>query len=148
MTACGTGQRGPGSTPSWPRAPTARSRTTSRPTGQLEPGDLLKIDFGARVGGYHADMTRTVLVGGGVHGADDWQREIYETVRRAQQAGRDALGAGPTGVRGRRGRPRVIVERGSASTSATAWATESGCRSTRRRSWVRRPPINSCRPCR
>ncbi len=65
---------------------------TDRP---LEPGDLVTMDFGARVGGYHADMTRTVLVDGGVNGAvDDWQREIYETVRRAQQAGCDALGVG------------------------------------------------------
>ncbi len=61
----------------------------------LEPGDLVTMDFGARVGGYHADMTRTVLVASGVGGvAHDWQRDIYETVRRAQQAGCDALRAG------------------------------------------------------
>ncbi|MGH3425083.1 MAG: M24 family metallopeptidase, partial [Nocardioidaceae bacterium] len=53
-------------------------------------GDLLKIDFGARYDGYHADCTRTVVVG---H-ADDWQREVYDAVRRAQQAGVDALVAG------------------------------------------------------
>ncbi|MFD1826836.1 MULTISPECIES: M24 family metallopeptidase [Mumia] len=56
---------------------------TDRPVGRDE---LLKIDFGARVDGYHADCTRTVVVGK----ADAWQREVYEVVRTAQQAGVDA----------------------------------------------------------
>lgn len=60
---------------------------TDRP---LDAGDLVTMDFGARVGGYHADMTRTVAVGEVAHG---WQREIYEAVRVAQQTGCDALGA-------------------------------------------------------
>jgi len=51
-------------------------------------GDLLKIDFGARYEGYHADCTRTVVIGS----AADWQREIYAAVAQAQQAGVDALG--------------------------------------------------------
>ncbi len=57
----------------------------------VERGDFLKIDFGAQVGGYHADCTRTVVVG-----ADpaDWQREIYDLVAAAQRAGREALGPG------------------------------------------------------
>ena len=60
-----------------------------QPTGRpLERGDLVTMDFGARVGGYHADTTRTIAVGEVAH---EWQREIYETVRRAQQAGCDAL---------------------------------------------------------
>lgn len=49
----------------------------------LERGDLLKIDFGARVDGYHADCTRTVVLGR----AADWQREIYAAVQGAQAAG-------------------------------------------------------------
>ncbi len=49
----------------------------------LERGDLLKIDFGARVDGYHADCTRTVVLGK----AADWQREIYAAVQGAQAAG-------------------------------------------------------------
>jgi Xaa-Pro aminopeptidase len=53
----------------------------------VESGDLLKIDFGARVGGYHADCTRTVVVGR----ATEWQREAHEAVRRAQALGVDAL---------------------------------------------------------
>jgi len=61
------------------------------PSGRLvETGDLLKIDFGARVDGYHADCTRTFTVGR----AADWQREIYAAVHRAQAAGLDALTEG------------------------------------------------------
>jgi Xaa-Pro aminopeptidase len=61
------------------------------PTGRvLARGDLLKIDFGARVDGYHADCTRTSVLGE----PSDWQREIHGAVRAAQQAGVDAMVAG------------------------------------------------------
>lgn len=53
-------------------------------------GDLLKIDFGARVQGYHADMTRTFVIGTPA----PWQCEIHDVVRAAQQAGVDAVRAG------------------------------------------------------
>lgn len=56
----------------------------------VERGDLLKLDFGARYDGYHADCTRTVAIGSPA----DWQREIYDAVRAAQQAGVDQLVAG------------------------------------------------------
>ncbi|AXT85323.1 peptidase M24 family protein [Aeromicrobium sp. A1-2] len=49
----------------------------------LAHGDLVKVDFGARVDGYHADCTRTFVLGR----ADDWQREIHAAVREAQAAG-------------------------------------------------------------
>jgi Xaa-Pro aminopeptidase len=62
------------------------------PTGRpIERGDLLKIDFGARVGGYHADLTRTFVVGGP---PADWQQEIHGMVRQAQRTGRQALAPG------------------------------------------------------
>jgi len=62
-----------------------------RPTDAvLAAGDFVKIDFGALVGGYHSDMTRTFVLGK----AADWQREIYQVVSVAQQAGRNALQAG------------------------------------------------------
>ena len=62
-----------------------------RPTDAvLAAGDFVKIDFGALVGGYHSDMTRTFVLGK----AADWQREIYELVSAAQRAGRAALRAG------------------------------------------------------
>lgn len=62
-----------------------------RPTeAVLEPGDFVKIDFGALVGGYHSDMTRTFVLGEPAA----WQREIHALVRSAQRAGRRALVAG------------------------------------------------------
>jgi Xaa-Pro aminopeptidase len=62
-----------------------------RPTDRvLERGDLVKLDFGAEYGGYHSDMTRTVVLGEPA----DWQREIYDLVRAAQTAGRHALAIG------------------------------------------------------
>jgi Xaa-Pro aminopeptidase len=57
---------------------------------QLDPGDFVKLDFGARVDGYCSDMTRTVVFGR----ATDRQREVYEVVRRAQAAGLECLRAG------------------------------------------------------
>lgn len=62
-----------------------------RPTGAvLAAGDFVKLDFGALVGGYHSDMTRTLVLGEPA----DWQREIYELVARSQAAGRAALAPG------------------------------------------------------
>lgn len=49
----------------------------------LQKGDLVTIDFGALYGGYHADMTRTVSLGEPAQ----WQRDTYDLVARAQQAG-------------------------------------------------------------
>jgi Xaa-Pro dipeptidase len=63
-------------------------RPTDRRIGQ---GDLLKIDFGARVDGYHSDMTRTFVVAAT---PQDWQLEIYDLVFAAQRAGREALRPG------------------------------------------------------
>ncbi len=63
-----------------------------RPTDRrIAYGDLLKIDFGARVAGYHSDMTRTFVVGA-EPGA--WQVELYDVVFAAQRAGREALTPG------------------------------------------------------
>jgi Xaa-Pro aminopeptidase len=62
-----------------------------RPTDAvLATGDFVKIDFGAMVGGYHSDMTRTFVLGP----AADWQLEIYQLVAAAQQTGREALRPG------------------------------------------------------
>ncbi|MFC4907901.1 M24 family metallopeptidase [Actinomadura gamaensis] len=57
---------------------------------ELASGDLVTFDFGALVGGYHADMTRTVAVGPPA----DWQRDLYELVRRAQAAAVEAARPG------------------------------------------------------
>jgi Xaa-Pro aminopeptidase len=65
-----------------------------RPTDAvLAAGDFVKIDFGALVGGYHSDMTRTFVLGKAGKAAD-WQVEIYALVSEAQRAGRGALAAG------------------------------------------------------
>ena len=61
---------------------------TDRP---LERGDLLKIDFGARFAGYHADETRTFVVGAE---PQDWQRELHGLVAEAQRRGVEALAVG------------------------------------------------------
>ncbi|AQT80490.1 peptidase M24 family protein [Mycolicibacterium litorale] len=64
-----------------------------RPTDAvLAAGDFVKIDFGALVGGYHSDMTRTFVLGE----AAGWQRDIYTLVSEAQRAGREALEVGAT----------------------------------------------------
>ncbi|MGH4024105.1 MAG: M24 family metallopeptidase, partial [Pseudonocardiaceae bacterium] len=59
-------------------------------TAELATGDLVKMDFGALVDGYHSDMTRTVVLGPPAA----WQRDLYDLVVAAQAAGRAALRAG------------------------------------------------------
>lgn len=59
----------------------------------LEAGDFITFDFGARVGGYHSDITRTIVLGT----ATDRQREVYQIVLEAQQAALAALRPGMTG---------------------------------------------------
>lgn len=54
----------------------------------LQAGDFLKIDFGARVSGYHADMTRTFIVGAEPAA---WQSDLHALVSAAQAAGRAVL---------------------------------------------------------
>ncbi|KAA0023509.1 M24 family metallopeptidase [Antrihabitans cavernicola] len=62
-----------------------------RPTDAvLAAGDFVKLDFGAMVGGYHSDMTRTYVLGS----ASDWHRDVYDLVARSQAAGRAALKPG------------------------------------------------------
>ncbi|HSL10168.1 MAG TPA: Xaa-Pro peptidase family protein [Actinomycetota bacterium] len=58
----------------------------------LEEGDVVKLDFGARWDGYHADMTRTIAFGSPASEL----RKIHDVVREAQQAGIDAARAGVT----------------------------------------------------
>jgi len=60
---------------------------------ELRRGELVVLDFGAIVNGYHSDMTRTVAV----RSADERSREIYEIVLRAQLAGLEAVRPGKTG---------------------------------------------------
>jgi Xaa-Pro aminopeptidase len=49
-------------------------------------GDMITVDCGARYQGYHADMTRTVVLGPPA----PWQQDIYDLVAAAQAAGIEA----------------------------------------------------------
>ena len=65
------------------------------PTDKLiEVGDFVTMDFGAVVGGYRSDMTRTVAVGC----VSNEQRKVYDTVLAAQTAALGAVKAGKTGI--------------------------------------------------
>ena len=59
----------------------------------IETGDLVTLDFGALVDGYHADMTRTVAVGE----LTDAHTQLYAAVLRAQKAAVAALAPGKSG---------------------------------------------------
>ncbi len=66
---------------------------TDRP---LAAGDLVTIDFGAMIDGYHADCTRTVIVAAE---PEEWQEKVHAAVKHAASAGRKAAGPGvPTAV--------------------------------------------------
>jgi Xaa-Pro aminopeptidase len=85
------------------------ARPHHRPTERLlAPGDLVKLDFGARVDGYHSDMTRMVALG--EVGGD--LVEVFAVVRSAQQAGLDAVRAGASGGHVDAACRSVIVEAG------------------------------------
>lgn len=58
---------------------------------EVTQGDLLLIDFGAQVNGYHSDCTRMFVVG---DQPAEWQQRLYDVVDRAASAGREALAAG------------------------------------------------------
>lgn len=60
----------------------------------LEAGDFVVFDFGARVGGYCSDTTRTVCIGE----ARDEQIRVYEAVRRANEWVAANIKAGVTGA--------------------------------------------------
>ena len=57
---------------------------------KIESGDFVTFDFGAIYKDYHSDMTRTVAVGE----ISDKQRDVYETVLKAQKRAIDAVAAG------------------------------------------------------
>ncbi|CAN5256058.1 Xaa-Pro peptidase family protein [soil metagenome] len=82
-------------------------RPGDRPLGR---GDIVKLDFGCVVEGYHSDMTRTVAFGN----PPPRLRDVYEVVRAAQQAGVEAVSAGVTGAEADRAARDVIGEAGFA----------------------------------
>jgi len=60
---------------------------------KIEFNDFVTMDFGALYEGYRSDMTRTVVVGR----ADEKQKDVYSTVKIAQQEGLNKLKAGAKG---------------------------------------------------
>ncbi len=57
-------------------------------------GELVTMDFGCLYQGYHADMTRTVMVGPPA----DWQKEIYGIVLEANKKAESLIKAGVKGA--------------------------------------------------
>lgn len=77
------------------------------PTGRaLRPGDVVKLDFGARADGYHSDMTRTVAYGE----PPERLREVREVVAAAQRAGIEAVRPGAS-LRSVDRAARAVVEK-------------------------------------
>jgi len=90
---------------SGPRSALPHAQPGERP---LREGDLLLVDFGARIEGYCSDMTRTFVLGA----ATTWQVEIHGIVSRAVE---NAIAATEAGVMAKdvdRAARGVIVEAG------------------------------------
>lgn len=66
----------------------------ARPTSRvLRTGELLLLDFGARIGGYCSDITRTFVAGR----ADGRQQEVHDVVRVANERASAAVRPGMAG---------------------------------------------------
>jgi Xaa-Pro aminopeptidase len=70
------------------------ARPHARPRdAEIRPGELVVIDWGAVLDGYHSDCTRTLAAGG----ASDAIRDVYEIVLDAQRQGVGAVRPGADG---------------------------------------------------
>lgn len=76
---------------SGPRSALPHAGTSDR---EIRPGEFLLIDFGAKVNGYCADLTRTVVVG---RRAEERQRTVYEAVQAAHLRASTGIRAGMSG---------------------------------------------------
>jgi D-alanyl-D-alanine dipeptidase len=74
----------------------------------VQEGDMVVLDFGGTKDGYGSDTTRTVHVGE----PDGEEAEVYEVVRRAQQAGFEAVRPGAACQDVDRAARRVIADAG------------------------------------
>ncbi|MEA5014073.1 MAG: Xaa-Pro peptidase family protein [Candidatus Limiplasma sp.] len=57
---------------------------------KLKKGDMITLDFGAKAGGYCADMTRTVALGE----PSQEMKRVYQVVQEAQRLAQEAVAAG------------------------------------------------------
>lgn len=96
---------------SGPNSAIPHHEPTARP---LAEGDLVVIDCGAMVGGYHADMTRTLVLGAPA----PWQEELHAAVLEAQQAA-TARALPGVGLREIDGVARAVLERHGLGASFT-----------------------------
>jgi Xaa-Pro aminopeptidase len=87
------------------RSSLPHGRASDKP---LASGELVTLDFGAVVDGYHSDCTRTVVLGP----ATSRQREIYDLVLRAQTAALQGLRPGLAGRDADALARRVIADAG------------------------------------
>lgn len=90
---------------SGPNSSKPHAGVTDRVIGE---GELLKMDFGARVDGYCADMTRTVSIGT----ASDEMRRVYDAVLAANEAALAVARPGASGVEVDDAARRVLKQKG------------------------------------
>jgi len=88
-----------------PRGASPHNVPSDRP---IERGELVTLDWAAHVGGYYADITRTVALGE----IGPEQRRIYDLVLRANEAGRQAVRPGIPAQEVDRAARRVIAGAG------------------------------------
>ncbi len=74
----------------------------------VQQGNFVTLDFGAVYKGYHADMTRTVAVGD----VSDEQKNVYDTVLKAQCNALSVLRAGISGKEADMAARQVITQAG------------------------------------
>jgi len=74
----------------------------------ISRGDLIVIDMGADLDGYASDLTRTIAVGE----AGNKEREVYDTVLKAQMAAIEGIKPGMTGIEADELARRVIRDAG------------------------------------
>ena len=75
---------------------------------KVESGEFITMDYGAVVGGYHSDMTRTVAVGS----VSAEQKKIYNTVLEAQLASMEKMAPGVSCFDADKAARDVITEAG------------------------------------
>ena len=75
---------------------------------KIESGEFVTLDFGARLGNYDSDMTRTIAVGD----ITPEMEKIYNTVLKAHEAGKSVLKAGISGFDADKAARDVIVQAG------------------------------------
>src|SRR5262249_10985247 len=111
-----------GVTPAWPweGCPIVNAGLESEPGHagprddlRVEPGQLIHVDLGVRLGGYCSDLQRTwYVLRPGESAPPEEVRRAYDTVVRAIRAGAEVLRPGRLGFEVDAAARRVVVEAG------------------------------------